>query len=123
MFAGQNGPNDTDCGRALLLYMLFVPIGIADNLTMAYGVKKASALLVWIVSTMSVPLTNILFAFHWVMGEYTTPFTLYNIFGTMCIKSMCLLSGLVAVVSGLLLYGIKPEVGPKQEIESNKIVE
>ncbi len=48
---------------------------------MAFGVKKASALLVWIVSTMSVPITNILFAFHWVMGEYTTPFTMFNIFG------------------------------------------
>ncbi len=48
---------------------------------MAFGVQKASAVLVWIVSTMSVPLTNILFSVHFIMGDYTTPFTIFNIFG------------------------------------------
>lgn len=88
-------PNDQCHGvwQLLLMYYLF---NVAINLLLIYLTKTDSASFMILAMSLTVPISNVCFSFHWVMGPNTVSISVYDIIAVF------------VILAGLLLYHFSP---------------
>jgi len=101
-----------DCHNAWLILGIYMAINVAYNVFILLVIKYGSATILSIAQTIRLPLTNICFSFHFIMGKDAQPFSGFSLYGLLVI-----LSGLVAYRAGSLAKA--PEAG---EGEPHKII-
>ena len=91
-FFGINSLPGDDCQGTWYLLIEYAFFNIGINLCMLFLLQQDSAAFMFLAMTITVPIANICFSFEWVMGEYATPLSWYDIVA------------LFVIVFGLLLY-------------------
>lgn len=91
-FFGVDFYIDTDCAGTWWLLVQYAFFNIAINLCLLFLLQQDSAAFMFLAMTITVPIANICFSFQWVMGQYATPLSWYDI------------ASLVLIVVGLLCY-------------------
>eukprot|EP00003_Mantamonas_plastica_P001496 TRINITY_DN1104_c0_g1_i2.p1 TRINITY_DN1104_c0_g1~~TRINITY_DN1104_c0_g1_i2.p1 ORF type:complete len:291 (-),score=71.44 TRINITY_DN1104_c0_g1_i2:351-1223(-) len=81
-----------DCGPALLAVSAYITANIFYNIFLLLVLKHGSAALMFIASTVIIPLANITFTFKFIMGDHASTLSGYDI------------GGLVVILTGLILY-------------------
>eukprot|EP00808_Paulinella_micropora_P025924 g9735.t1 len=80
-----------------ITFISYISVNFVYNVLIMAMTQKFTAMVVLIVSCLSMPVTNIAFTFQWVMGDEAEALTIG------------LVTGLVVVIVGFLLYSLNPD--------------
>jgi hypothetical protein len=104
LFTGHNsittGKNVDDCEWAWVMTLGYIIANIGYNIVILLMLKYGSAALLYVASAVILPLANIAFTLHFIMGDRATTLSPYDI------------AGLVVILIGLLIYRSTSEQAP-----------
>ena len=101
LFAGINTEKDDNCSDAIVFYIPLMLVIVSSRMNVSLVVQRMNAALMWFVVTCALPLADIAFTLHFIMGDDATSLTPY------------IIGGLLLVMAGLLMYRLSREPEPE----------
>ena len=104
-FFGVDSLPGDECAGTWYLLVEYAFFNVAINLCLLFLLQQDSAAFMFLAMTITVPIANICFSFEWVMGQYATPLSWYDIVA------------LIVIVFGLLLYRFTSKSESKEPLD------
>jgi len=87
-------PMCDDCDNAWLNLLMYMFVNVIYNVFILLVIKHGSATILSIAQTIRLPLTNLCFSLHFIMGKAAVPFSGYSLYG------------LITILAGLTAYRV-----------------
>lgn len=85
-------PGDQCEGKGMIVVVLYIVVACLFNVYILLVMQYGSAALMWVATTVSVPLANFAFMMHFILGDKAQDFSWFN------------LGALVLVTIGLVVF-------------------
>jgi predicted permease len=108
LFAAINSEAGDDCSLAWAMTLGYVVANIFYNIVILLMLKYGSAALLYVASAVILPLANIAFTLHFIMGDRATKLSPYDI------------GGLVVILTGLIIYRSMRESAKTSQLEEKR---